>query len=57
MSIFKEVPPTAGFPIALGDLFFLKNPGSLEDDFCNYINVDFARVAYSGTASLYLILE
>ena len=61
MSVFREIPPTAGLPIYLKDLLHLFNPktheSSLEDDFMEYLNVDYAKVTYSGTAALYLILE
>jgi len=57
MSIFSEVPPTAGFPIHLKDLFSFNQAGSLEKDFSDYLGVDFARVTYSGTAAFFLILE
>jgi len=57
MSLFNEVPPTAGFPIYPKDLFSYKLPGSLEEDFCDYLDMEFARITYSGTAALYLILE
>jgi dTDP-4-amino-4,6-dideoxygalactose transaminase len=61
MSIFKEIPPTAGFPLYLRDflsLFSKQNQrGSLEEDFRSYLEVPYARVTNSGTAALYLILE
>lgn len=61
MSIFREIPPTAGFPLYAKDLlsiFLKKNrQGSLEEDFKNYLDVPYAKVTYSGTAAFYLILE
>jgi dTDP-4-amino-4,6-dideoxygalactose transaminase len=61
MNIFREIPPTAGFPLRAKDflsLFFTKKPqGSLAQDFKNYLNVPYAQVTYSGTAAFYLILE
>ena len=61
MSIFREIPVTAGFPLKARDiisLFDAKNrPESLEEDFKSYLGVPYARVAYSGTASLYIIME
>jgi len=61
MSLFREIPPTAGFPIYAKDLFsvFFKNgqSDSLEEDFKNYLGVPLAKVAYSGTAAFYIILE
>ncbi len=76
MSIFREIPPTAGLPVYADDIRFLfktrnccpskadnktlgfiNQPDSLENDFKRYLNVDYAKVTYSGTAALYLILE
>ncbi len=61
MSIFREIPPTAGFPLYAKDflsIFLKKNHrGSLEEDFKNYLNAPYAKVTYSGTAAFYLILE
>ncbi|MCU0651771.1 MAG: DegT/DnrJ/EryC1/StrS family aminotransferase [Candidatus Omnitrophica bacterium] len=59
MSIFREIPPTAGLPIYLNDILSLFAPvrQSLEDDFKKYLGVSFAKVTYSGTAAFYLILE
>lgn len=61
MPIFKEIPPTAGFPFYLKDLLrlFIRRNSSdpLTEDFKQYLGVPYARVTYSGTAALYLILE
>ena len=61
MSIFREIPPTAGLPLYARDLLsaFLKRnqPGSLEEDFKRYLGVSYAAVTYSGTAAFYIILE
>ncbi len=61
MSILKEIPPTAGFPLYLKDFlpaFFRNNlPGSLEEDFKEYLRVPYAEITYSGTSALYLTLE
>ena len=61
MSLFREIPPTAGFPLYWRDLrstFKIKySRDVLEDDFKNYLKVDYARVTCSGTAALYLVLE
>jgi len=61
MSIFKEIPPTAGFPLRWKDLLSILDKkarqGSLEEDFRNYLGVPYAKVTYSGTAAFYLILE
>jgi perosamine synthetase len=61
MRIFREIPPTAGFPLHGEDflpIFRIRNRGKcLEDDFKEYLNVFYARVVYSGTAAFYLILK
>jgi len=61
VSIFREVPPTAGFPLYWSDLFplfkFGHDSAGLEEDFKKYLGVNFAKVTYSGTASFYFILE
>jgi len=61
MSLFREIPPTAGIPLYWRDLmsiFKVKDPkGVLERDFKNYFDVEYVRVTCSGTAALYLILE
>lgn len=61
MRLFREIPPTAGFPLYTKYLyqgFFKKTAnGSLEEDFKNYLGVAYAEITYSGTAAFYLILE
>lgn len=61
MGIFREIPPTAGFPLYAKDFFSVLlrrvKTGSLEEDFRGYLNVPYAQVTYSGTAAFYLILE
>lgn len=61
MSIFKEIPPTAGFPLSPKDflLLFKKeiNKNCLQDDFKGYLGTSYAQITYSGTAAFYLILE
>lgn len=61
MSLFREIPPTAGFPFYPQDIFSLfsrkNNKGSLEEDFQNYLGAAFSRITCSGTAAFYLILE
>jgi len=61
MSIFREIPPTAGFPLCGKDFLSIFNKtnhqSSLEEDFRNYLSVPYAKVTYSGTAAFYLILE
>jgi perosamine synthetase len=61
MSLFREIPPTAGFPLHWKDVlsvFKVKDPADgLERDFRTYLNVEYAKVTCSGTAAFYLILE
>lgn len=61
MGIFKEIPPTAGFPLSFQDIFFAfsSNAGKncLANDFQNYLHLTYAKVTYSGTSAFYLILE
>lgn len=61
MRIFREIPPTAGFPLYWRDflsIFRIKQSGKcLEDDFKKYLNVPYARVTNSGTVAFYLILK
>jgi len=54
MNIFREIPPTAGFPVSAKE--FLQK-GSLEEDFKDFLGADFAGITCSGTAGLYLICE
>ncbi|MFA5144705.1 MAG: DegT/DnrJ/EryC1/StrS aminotransferase family protein [Candidatus Omnitrophota bacterium] len=59
--MFKEIPPTAGFPLYSKDFLPLitgrTRQGPLEDDFKGYLDVPYARITCSGTAAFYLILE
>lgn len=62
MSMFREIPPTAGMRVypkeLLAALTAADGPANpLEDDFRKYLNVNFAKVTSSGAAALYLILE
>ncbi|MFA4993370.1 MAG: DegT/DnrJ/EryC1/StrS family aminotransferase [Candidatus Omnitrophota bacterium] len=61
MSLIREIPPTAGWPVTTKSLvppLFKKLPkGLLEEDFKEYLNVSSALLTYSGTAAFYLILE
>ncbi|MBU0548226.1 MAG: DegT/DnrJ/EryC1/StrS family aminotransferase [Candidatus Omnitrophica bacterium] len=61
MSLIKEVPPTAGWPIKtkslLPPLFKRLPKGLLEEDFKKYLSAPSALLTYSGTAAFYLILE
>lgn len=61
MSVFREIPPTAGFSLH-GKEFLSALAGNhprdcLERDFRRYLEADYARVTCSGTAAFYLILE
>ena len=61
MSLFREIPPRAGFPLYWKDILSIfkgKDPEDvLEKDFKNYLKVEYAKVTCSGTVPLYLILE
>jgi len=61
LSLTREIPPTAGWPIKIRSLIpplFKRCPkGLLEEDFKKYLNVRCAVLTYSGTAAFYLILE
>ncbi len=61
MSLYREIPPTAGWPIKtkslLPPLFKRLPKGLLEEDFKRYLNAPSALLTYSGTAAFYLILE
>jgi dTDP-4-amino-4,6-dideoxygalactose transaminase len=61
LSLIREIPPTAGWPIKTKSLippFFKKLPkGILEEEFKKYLNAPLALLTYSGTAAFYLILE
>jgi len=62
LSLIREIPPTAGWPLHFKTLalaFFntAKKAAGLENDFKNYLNAPYAKTVYSGTAAFYLILE
>ena len=61
MSLRREIPPTAGWPLTTKSLilsFFKKHPqGLLEEDFRKYLNASGVLLTYSGTAAFYIILE
>lgn len=61
MSLIREIPPTAGWPLTIKSLItslFRKHPqGLLEEDFKNYLGAPSALLTYSGTTAFYLILE
>ncbi|MCX5695467.1 MAG: aminotransferase class I/II-fold pyridoxal phosphate-dependent enzyme [Candidatus Omnitrophica bacterium] len=61
MSLFREIPPTAGLPLYARDIFCAfskRNPSaSLEEDFKKYLGASYAAITYSGTAAFYIILE
>ena len=61
MSLKREIPPTAGWPLTTKSLilsFFKKHPqGLLEEDFRKHLGASNALLTYSGTAAFYIILE
>jgi len=61
LSIFRELPPTAGWPLTLKSLslpVFKKYPkGIFEEDFKNKLQASSCLLTYSGTAAFFLILE
>lgn len=61
MSLFREIPPTAGLPLYARDIasvFFKSNQqDSLEEEFKSYLGASYCAVTYSGTAAFYIILE
>jgi len=61
LSLIREIPPTAGWPLTIKSLvtpFFRKYPqGLLEDDFKKYLGAPQAKLTYSGTSAFYIILE
>ncbi|MDD5561532.1 MAG: aminotransferase class V-fold PLP-dependent enzyme [Candidatus Omnitrophica bacterium] len=61
MSLIREIPPTAGWPIKtkslVPHLFKRLSKGLLEEDFKKYLNAPSALLTCSGTAAFYLILE
>lgn len=61
MNVFKEIPPTAGFPFYAKDFLSLYKKqsygNSLEDDFKRYLGGSYVKITSSGTAGLYIILE
>ncbi|MBM3245350.1 MAG: DegT/DnrJ/EryC1/StrS aminotransferase family protein [Candidatus Omnitrophica bacterium] len=57
-NIFRQIPPTAGLPIYLKDIFLPAGDNlTLEEGLRGYLNAGDIWVAYSGTAALYIILE
>jgi len=61
MGIFREIPPTAGWPIYAKDFLGLLRkkcrPEELSEDFKAFLLLPYAQVTYSGTAALYFISE
>jgi len=61
LSLIREIPPTAGWPLkisSLGTALFQKHPhGLLEEEFKKYLHSPLALLTYSGTAAFYIILE
>jgi len=59
MSIIRELPPTAGLPFTAKDLLPIlccRDSKALEEDFKEYLGIDYAHIACSGTAAFYIIL-
>ncbi len=61
MNLFREIPPTAGWPIdaaSLAKIIFTRYPEKgLEKKFQSYLGAPATVLTYSGTAAFYLILE
>jgi len=61
LSLIREIPPTAGWPLTIKSLatslFKKYPPGLLEDDFRRYLNAPQAKLTYSGASAFYIILE
>jgi dTDP-4-amino-4,6-dideoxygalactose transaminase len=60
MPMFKEIPPTSGWPFHARDIlgvFRKTQTGGLAEDFRSYLAADYAEITYSGTAALYFIFE
>ncbi len=61
MSLIREIPPTAGWPLTIKSLilssFKKHSKGLLEEDFKIYLGASEAVLTYSGTTAFYLILE
>ena len=62
MSIIREIPPTAGWPVYVKDIFASlakpqKYTSSFEESFNGYLGVAHFKIINSGTSALYLILE
>lgn len=61
MSIFNEIPPTAGIPLKSTDFLewskIFKPVDYLQEDFKKYLEINYLRITCSGTVALYLILE
>jgi len=60
LSLIREIPPTAGWPLTIKSLIpslFKKNTkGLLEEDFRKYLGAPCALLTCSGTSAFYLIL-
>lgn len=61
MSIFRDIPPTAGFPLSGRDFaaaYRQRHAGDvLAQDFRDYLGMPCAAITCSGTAALYIICE
>ncbi|MCX8045174.1 MAG: DegT/DnrJ/EryC1/StrS family aminotransferase [Desulfobacterota bacterium] len=59
MSIFRDIPPTAGFPLHAQEIVAAitcsRGEDPLADDFKKYLNAPYARTTCSGTAALFFI--
>jgi len=61
MSIFKDIPPTAGLPLSARELAAAYRNrhagGLLAQDFQSFLGAPYAAVTCSGTSALYIICE
>ncbi len=61
MSIFRDIPPTAGFPLSgreFAAAYRQRHAGDLlAQDFSDYLGVAVAAITCSGTAALYIICQ
>jgi len=59
MPIFRDIPPTAGFPLHARDIaagfLSLRSPDLLAADVKQYLGIPYTRTTCSGTAALYFI--
>ena len=57
MSWFRELPPTAGFPLSISDFFGNTRESTLEDKLAAWLDVPFVQIEASGTAALVIALH